>query len=115
MSENLKPCPACDGAAAIIPHQYRVKCCVYACAMVGPLEDRFGAKWNALPRRTDAAPGMSDGELIARSIANVGALLARTIRPEAFDEASTIVCEEDGSRIDAELDRRAALRKEAKP
>ena len=115
MTEKLKPCPACGGDA--IPCETFAACGNRPdCCLVGPSGDPAGAKWNALPRRTDASRGMSDGELIARAIVNgletivamMGALKGHDMmrgmgdRPEQF-----------AKEVAAELDRRAAARKES--
>lgn len=65
----------------------------------------LGAKWNALPRRTDASQGMSDGELIARALREVANEIARTHSND---------CSPWDEDVTAELDRRAAARKESK-
>ena len=101
MTEKLKPCPACGGDA--IPCATFAACCNRPdCCLVGPSGDPTGAKWNSLPRRTDASHGMSDGELIARAIREGN--FTRLAAEGAWDNDMT-----------EELDRRAAARKESKP
>lgn len=103
MPEKLKPCPACGGDAWRRPVGY-ASCSSAGCHLIGPDHDPDGAKWNALPRRTDASQGMSDGELIARMLVWLIEVVA--VAHDVENEA--------GDEIDAELDRRAAARKESK-
>lgn len=122
MREKLKPCPACGGDA--IPCETyaacgnRMECCV-----TGPNDDPDGAKWNALPRREDAplatiedTAGMSDGELIAR--AQLVQLAPWQISSESDSDAvmraNRVAWEASRRELFAELDRRAAARKESK-
>lgn len=70
MSEKLLPCPACGGDTAVQGRSDAVRCDNRLCMLDGPFPDPDGARWNALPRRTDAkaTAGMGDAELIARAI-----------------------------------------------
>lgn len=112
MPEKLKPCPACGGDAY---NTAQVVYCISTskCGVVGPWNDPDGAKWNALPRRTDASQGMDGFELVARAIIQIGiGLLAQRgtmteTEPGRINELNGI--------LTAELDRRAAARKESKP
>lgn len=105
MSENLKPCPRCGSAVQRFSRY--VACASTECAVIGPNDDPYGAKWNALPRHTYAAPGMTDGELIARVLLLGTEHAIACVRSQwASDSAAELI---------AELDRRAALRNEAKP
>ena len=98
MTENLKPCPACGGDA--IPCETFAACGNRPdCCLVGPSRDPDGAKWNALPRRTDASQGMDGFELLARAILDAG--------PQTGNCGVS-------KEVSAELDRRAAARKESK-
>lgn len=54
---ELKPCPACGGAA--IQYPQRVECSRNDCGMAGPCNDPRGDKWYALPRRGDQPPAQS--------------------------------------------------------
>lgn len=108
---DLKNCPAC-GAPATAGVSF-ANCSDNSCLLTGPLFDEGGAKWQALPRRADASQGMSDGELSARVA--IGAM--RWDNPWPFkqiDDESTAWHLANQAEVRAELDRRAAARKESK-
>lgn len=113
MDEKLKPCPACGGPAI---RGLFVTCAdELECFLGGPVKDLDGAKWNALPRRTDAPAGMSDGELIARTLVQLGVAVMNQLRKpnETHVEAVPGRLQEMDDLLMAEFDRRAAARKEA--
>lgn len=112
MSENLKPCPRCGSA---VQHFSKyVACASTECEVIGPNDDPYGAKWNALPRHTDAAPGMTDGELRSR----VALVTCDRMSAREFGGSCGLDAEwwnENSREVRAELDRRAALRNGDKP
>lgn len=118
MPENLKPCPACDSSSVSLGVSSGwVMCDNPNCLLDGPHGDSDGAKWNALPRRTDASQGMDDCELLTRAIVNGFATIAATLA--ALQGQDMLNGLGDGPQqfakaIMAELDRRAAASKESK-
>ena len=72
MDEKLKPCPACGSSRVRLNEPSRwVTCNNSDCLLDGPTGDSDGAKWNALPRRTDAPAGMSDGEKLIKQLERI--------------------------------------------
>ncbi len=57
MSQELKPCPACESRAALSRDGAHVACSNSDCVLLGPSMDLDGKKWNALPRRGDLNVG----------------------------------------------------------
>ena len=113
---KLKPCPSCESSHVRVNSDSGwVTCNNSDCLLDGPTGDSDGAKWNALPRRTDAPAGMSDGELVARAIGNGFAALATVLMKAGGVDCKELIRSgsEFGAVIDAEFDRRAAARKEA--
>ena len=112
MPEKLKPCPAACGGTPVVDRSRGV-----CCGLVGCFVRRAGwftvEDWEAIPRRTDASQGMDGFELVARAIIQIGiGLLAQRgtmteTEPGRINELNGI--------LTAELDRRAAARKESKP
>ena len=111
---NWKPCPWCGYFEPKCRWQrdasdYGVEC--GSCNAHGPAastEAKAIGLWNALPRRTDAAPGMSDGELIARAILQAVGLLEHATGMAAGGGRSS---DPHDPYLAAELDRRADARK----
>ena len=107
---KLKPCPAC-GADACNDGTFVACSDKMKCWVMGPYGDPAGAKWNALPRRTDAPSGMLDGELVARAILQVG--IAMLAQRGTFRETAPGTLDAMNEELTNELNRRAAARKEA--
>ena len=115
---KLKPCPACGNQNVKRDNGGNYAFCSGSdtCGMQGPWGDPTGSKWNALPRRTDAPSGMSDGELIARAIVNGFATIAAMMGALKGHDMLTGLGdgpEQFAKSITDEFDRRAAARKEA--
>ena len=49
--KQLLPCPACGGEAVLCGDGNRWRCSNSDCCIWGPIDDRTGSRWNALPRR----------------------------------------------------------------
>ena len=48
---KFEPCPACGSKARYSPGYTYICCTNPDCEVTGPVRDRDGAKWNALPRK----------------------------------------------------------------
>ena len=49
--KQLLPCPACGGEAVLCGDGNRWRCSNSDCCIWGPIDDRTGSRWNALPRK----------------------------------------------------------------
>ena len=54
--KEIKDCVACGSTARVVLGG-RVKCMNRRCQMTGPKTDRYGEKWNKLPRKTQGRSG----------------------------------------------------------
>lgn len=86
MSQNLKPCPACEHDDPMTFPDF-VACSKSSCAATGPSDDFDGAKWNDMPRRGDAPPAAPAPTVTRKQIVGeIVALMKAAPRLETVEE-----------------------------
>jgi hypothetical protein len=88
MSENLKPCPACDSDARA--DGISVKCSDESCILGSPYLLISHDEWNALPRRSDIAQAVKEERKRNHDIVQEACeIMRRSLYGEDFSRLAT--------------------------
>jgi len=85
---KLKPCPNCGSEAITPPAKYDHYANCRDCGVFGPHHDPDGEKWNAMPRRGDAAD--ADFRLLVETAARFDTVLDKDDQWVFADHASAV-------------------------